>query len=99
MSTIVYKGITEGDYVICSQCGKKMLLPYGADKCPECYGCGTLDWIDNEKQEASIDDFNESSLEHSDRELTLEDCLGTETLALEYPDYYRELKEKNNMNW
>ena len=97
MSTIVYKGITEGDYVICSQCGKKMLLPYGADQCPECYGYGTLDWADNENQKASIDDFNESLLEHSDRELKMEDYLDPETLAIEYPDYYRELKKENNL--
>lgn len=97
MSTIVYKGITEGDWVVCSQCGKRMILPYGADQCPECYGYGTLDWVDNEKQEASIDDFNESLLEHSDRELKLEDYLDPETLAIEYPDYYRELKKENNL--
>lgn len=96
MSTIVYKGITEGDYVICSQCGKKMLLPYGADQCPECYGWGTLDWVDNDKQEASIDDFN-GDVEHSDRELKMEDYLDPETLAIEYPDYYRELKKENNL--
>ena len=97
MSTIVYKGITEGDYVICSQCGKKMLLPYGADQCPECYGYGSLDWVDNENQEASIDDFSESLLEHSDRELKMEDYLDPETLAIEYPDYYKELKKENNL--
>jgi hypothetical protein len=74
-----------------------MLLPYGADQCPECYGYGTLDWVDNENQEASIDDFNESLLEHSDRELKMEDYLDPETLAIEYPDYYRELKKENNL--
>lgn len=97
MSTIVYKGITEGDYVICSQCGKKMLLPYGADQCPECYGYGTLDWVDSENQEASIADFSDEVLEHSDRELKMEDYLDPETLAIEYPDYYRELKKENNL--
>lgn len=97
MSTIVYKGINEGDWLVCSQCGRRMILPYGADQCPECYGYGTLDWADNDKQEASIDDFNESLLEHSDRELKMEDYLDPETLAIECPDYYRGLREKNNL--
>ena len=96
MATIVYKGIDEGDYVICSQCGKKMLLPYGADQCPECHGYGTLDWVDSENQEASIDDFSEEVIEHSDRELKMEDYLDPETLAIEYPDYYHELTKNLN---
>lgn len=98
MSTIVYKGIEEGDLVVCTQCGKKMLLPYGANQCPECYGYGTLDWVDNDKQEVSVDDFN-GELEHSNRELKLEDYLDNETLAIEFPDYYNELKKENNFDW
>ena len=31
-----------GDFVTCSDCGKVMLLPHGADKCPACRSEGTL---------------------------------------------------------
>mgnify|MGYP000762518834 CR=1 FL=1 len=36
-----------GDLVTCSDCGKVMLLPYGADKCPACKkeGCLVLSLI------------------------------------------------------
>ena len=95
--TIIYKGVEEGDWVKCSQCGKMMLLPYGADQCPECYGWGTLDWVDEEKQETDIDSVGET--EYTNRKLKLEDYLDPETLAIEYPDYYRELKKENNLDW
>ena len=35
-----------GDLVTCSDCGKVMLLPYGADKCPACKKEGCLVWTD-----------------------------------------------------
>ena len=95
--TIVYPYVTEGDWVVCSQCGKRMILPYGADQCPECYGWGTLDWVDNNRQEVSVDDFSENEIQHSERELKMEDYLDPETLAIEYPDYYRQLKKENNL--
>lgn len=95
--TIIYKGVEEGDWVKCSQCGKMMLLPYGADQCPECYGWGTLAWVDEEKQEADIDSVGKT--EYANRKLKLEDYLDPETLAIEYTDYYRKLKKKNNLDW
>ena len=41
MKTKIYNNILHGDWVKCSQCGAIMLLPCGADQCPECCGCGT----------------------------------------------------------
>lgn len=35
-----------GDFVTCSDCGKVMLLPHGADKCPACKKEGCLAWTD-----------------------------------------------------
>lgn len=96
-ATIVYPYVTEGDWVVCSQCGKRMILPYGADQCPECYGWGTLDWVDSNRQEVSVDDFRENEIQYSERELKMEDYLDPETLAIEYPDYYRQLKKENNL--
>lgn len=36
MKTRTYEGVQHGDWVRCTQCGVQMLLPRGADKCPEC---------------------------------------------------------------
>lgn len=38
MKTRTYEGIRHGDWVRCVLCGAQMLLPCGADKCPECNG-------------------------------------------------------------
>lgn len=41
MKTITYEGVQHGDWVRCVLCGAQMLLPCGADKCPECGENGT----------------------------------------------------------
>ena len=48
-----------GDLVTCSDCGKVMLLPYGADKCPACKKEGCLVWTDESLREADIDSLLE----------------------------------------
>lgn len=51
--TKLYGGIYSGDWVRCTNCGSVMLLPHGADKCPECEVTGCLDWVsefDNEHE-------------------------------------------------
>ena len=51
--TKLYGGIYSGDWVRCKNCGSVMLLPHGADKCPECEVTGCLDWVsefDNEHE-------------------------------------------------
>lgn len=92
----VYNGVLEGDFVVCTQCGKKMLLPYGADQCPECYGYGSLDWAD-ESQESNTEVLKNQGyeLEFVDRDLKMEDYLDPETLAIEYPDYYETIHDPN----
>lgn len=42
--TKIYTDVTEGDWVHCNDCGEVMLLPHGADKCPECGAVGCLEW-------------------------------------------------------
>ena len=52
------------DYVECNHCGKRMLLPCGADKCPECGEEGMLEWADlvfEDNQEVIFDDFVEDN--------------------------------------
>ena len=97
MKTITYKNVEEGDWVKCTFCGKTMLVPYGADMCPECTCEGSLQWVDDSKQEATIETVGET--EPSERELKMEDYLCCDTLAFEYPDYYDELRKENNLDW
>lgn len=49
MKTRTYEGVQHGDWVRCTQCGVQMLLPRGADQCPECYGYDTLVWVDEDR--------------------------------------------------
>lgn len=91
MKTRTYEGIRHGDWVRCTQCGAQMLLPCGADKCPECYECGTLMWVDEDKQE--MDDEHLDCLDPM-RKLRLEDYLSSDVLAIEYSEYYRQLNRR-----
>lgn len=52
--TKLYGGIYSGDWVICSNCGCIMLLPNGADKCPECEKLGCLDWVSEFENEHEV---------------------------------------------
>lgn len=93
----IYKNITEGDFVVCNDCQELMLLPYGADQCPECYSGGTLDWADKENQEVSLDWLTEQGyeLEYVDRDLRLEDYLEPDTIANDFPEYYETIHDPN----
>lgn len=51
-----------GDLVTCSDCGKVMLLPYGADKCPACKKEGCLVWTDESLREADIDSLSRGTV-------------------------------------
>lgn len=70
-------------------CGKKMLLPCGADKCPECGENGTLRWVDEERQE--IDAKGLDCLGYV-RELRVDDYLSPTTLE----EIAEEIKKKVN---
>ena len=94
--TTIYKNLTHGDWVICTNCGKMMLVPCGADQCPECTCEGSLQWVDEEKQEADIDEVGET--EYKDKELELQDYISVDTLAIEYPDEYKRLQGENNLD-
>lgn len=72
---IIYNGVEEGDIVRCCNCGKVMLVPYAADKCPECGSVDTMGWIDDE-QESSIDKLEQKDLKFfkSNKNWKYEDC-------------------------
>lgn len=81
MKTRTYEGIRHGDWVRCVLCGAQMLLPCGADKCPECSSEGTLTWVDENRQEMDA--------KHLDclvpiRKLELQEYLSPDILKIEY---------------
>lgn len=78
----------ENFYVCQPQCGAQMLLPRGADQCPECYGYDTLVWVDEDRQEMDT--------KHLDclapmRKLELQEYLSQDVLAIEHSEYYKQL--------
>lgn len=77
-----------GDFVTCSDCGKVMLLPHGADKCPACRSEGNLSWTDATLQEADIDGLLERHYNlHQKSDLNPENYLSLSVLATEYIPY------------
>lgn len=77
-----------GDFVTCSDCGKVMLLPHGADKCPACRSEGTLAWTDDALQETDIDGLvgRHCNL-HQKADPAPEEYLSLSILATEYIPY------------
>lgn len=81
MKTRTYEGVQHGDWVRCVLCGAQMLLPCGADKCPECSSEDTLTWVDENRQEMDA--------KHLDclvpiRKLELQEYLSPEILKMEH---------------
>lgn len=89
MKTRTYEGVQHGDWVRCVLCGAQMLLPCGADKCPECGENGTLRWVDEDKQEMDAKDLD--CLGYV-RELRIDDYLSPTTLE----EIAEEIKKKVN---
>ena len=52
----VYADDGFGDLCHCNNCGTNVLVPIGADICPHCMKTGCLSWINENKQESSIED-------------------------------------------
>ncbi len=67
--TIIYNNINYGDHVKCNQCDKIMLLPCGADVCPECGAVGCLAWVDENNPERDITEVGQAEV--SDTELNV----------------------------
>lgn len=90
VKTKVYKGIEHGDWVDCSMCGNRMLLPCGATVCPECGNEGTLMWVDEEQEK----DFNRlSNVDFVCRELQVYEYMDTDTMKRLYPEKFGLLEE------
>lgn len=57
-ATIIHHYTDSGDLVHCNMCEANMLVPTGADKCPHCYFEGGLQWLNEEKQEATVSELD-----------------------------------------
>jgi hypothetical protein len=88
--TIVYGNLEHGDWVECSQCGSRILLPCGADMCPVCCGDNTLVWVDKE-QEKDLVDIPDKIVYR--KKLKLHEYLSPDALADQHPDYYKQMVE------
>lgn len=89
-----------GDLVTCSDCGKVMLLPYGADKCPACKKEGCLVWTDESLREADIDSLLERHCNlHQKSELQPEEYLSLSILVTEYIPYLAERPAKEEVSF
>jgi hypothetical protein len=96
----VHVYINAGDFVHCNNCGKIMLLPTGADKCPACYFEGALDWENEKLKEASLFEIKNLGKYNIaiENELNLSEYLSDEVLTGEFeicPDF-RFQNRKNN---
>lgn len=79
---------TGGDFVTCSDCGKVMLLPHGADKCPACKSEGKLSWTDDTLQETGIDGLLQRHCDlHQKKNPQPEEYLSLSILTTEYIPY------------
>lgn len=94
--TIIYHYTGNGDLVHCNNCGKNMLVPSGADKCPHCYFEGALAWLDEQNKETSVNklDLNPkyALITKNDPEPT--EYLSDETLREEF-DMMPNVKHKH----
>lgn len=44
-----------GDFVVCNNCGRVMLINHGDDTCPECNCKGTLSWMEEDFEGINYD--------------------------------------------
>lgn len=58
----LFKGVTYGDFIECTNCGERMVVPVGVDTCPFCHASGCNMWADEEHQEVDVNDIER---EHS----------------------------------
>lgn len=61
----LFKGVAYGDFIECTNCGERMVVPTGVDTCPFCHADGCNMWVDEEHQEVDVNDIErEYSCEH-----------------------------------
>lgn len=84
--TIIYNNVHHGDWVRCNDCGSQMLLPVGADKCPECGSEGTLEWVKDDENSHTVDAADVYYPDKLDDNIDIEECFQKETLEEVHPE-------------
>lgn len=89
--TRVYTNVDKGDWVHCTFCDSNMLLPGGADKCPECGSVGRLVWADEfypESAKSSLDNKY-----YTNRKLLAKAVYSDDTLQADFPQVWERIKQ------
>lgn len=84
--TIIYNNVHHGDWVRCNNCETNMLLPIGADKCPECGAEGTFEYVNGAENFHTVDATDIGFPNYLDDDVDIEDCFSKETLAETHPE-------------
>lgn len=83
--TIIYKGVDKGEWLVCSYCGRKMLLPYGGNvRCPHCGKYATLQWaygLDYSHVDTHLLEVIGEEMELSTEELQPTDTQGIDNMS------------------
>lgn len=92
--TIAYVGIDLGYWVDCKCCGRRMLLPFGAERCPGC-GCdGTLHFVSDDE---AIGMKDSGGVKQSERKLEPYEYLMVDKLKELHPDIYQRMVEDGSI--
>ena len=89
--TRTYVGVEDGDWVRCTFCGQVMLLPHGAEKCPECGEEGHLQWMDEEMPERKKSELK--LIYPVNRKLTLQSVFQTKTIQHDFPEAWTRIQQ------
>lgn len=81
--TRIYNNVNGGDWVGCTFCGNVMLLPHGADCCPECGKDGQLKWVDDARPEMHKQQLRKTSF--VDRKLELRNVFTQDAIIDMFP--------------
>ena len=84
--TIIYNNVHHGDWVRCNNCETSMLLPVGADKCPECGAEGTFEYVNGAESFHTVDATDIGFPNYLDDDVDVEKCFSKEALAETYPE-------------
>lgn len=84
--TIIYNNVHHGDWLRCNNCETNMLLPVGADKCPECGAKGTFEYVNGVEDFHTVDAIDIGFPNYLDDDVDIEECFSKEALAETHPE-------------
>lgn len=87
-----------GDFVSCTWCESVMIVPFGADKCPNCYYEGALSWHDDNNKEVNLSDIKDDYIieykSYPEAEEYLSDEVLIEEFEMEPNQNYKNINQK-----